>query len=571
MAIGKKRSGQHRVIGQASDSAKAEKKRIAAQLAQKSAQENIAANRQLETARAHAATPGKANAQLTHASLISAPTPSRLKDRQKHDREMQTERLEHDSAESKLAREHSASESKLGREHQSSESKLQREHSARMQDASLWNQRQMQDRSLRSQEKQNAAERELRTQLKERDIEAQTARDAALHGYNLERDKNLHTQNLERDEQRHGYDLERNAALHSQNLTRDAAQHTQNLERDKGKYDHDINIYDIKAKKDLENWYRQQEYAEQKRIEAENRRYGIPDDANLSNEDRAKIINGTHTFDYSPKAQQEIKELEDEIVELELDETYSDEEKNELYAQIRERIAKIPKTAIVERNDSSTVFNRNTFKDDSGRIFTVDGKLIYNPADAEQKKAEQDVRRNDLRAKQYQDVILKLEQGKKVTQMVKVPGELNPKAVTVMQPYTAEEKQAILQQLFPDFHPKTEEPKPAESKTEAPMLNPLQFILGGGTPPNPMAAGGSGAQPPSVPPTPTPAPTQEAVQATLPKGFTALPPNGKGEIKILDSKGKTTQMVDSRGIMWEIIYDQSGRPIGKRRVQQPNQ
>lgn len=502
MAIGKKRSGQHRVIGQASDSAKAEKKRIAAQLAQKSAQENIAANRQLETARAHAATPGKANAQLTHASLISAPTPSRLKDRQKHDREMQAERLAHAASESKLQREHSASESKLGREHQSSESKLQREHSARMQDASLWNQRQMQDRSLRSQEKQNAAERELRTQLKERDIEAQTARDAALHGYNLERDKNLHTQNL----------------------ARDAAQHTQNLERDKGKYDHDINIFDIKAKKDLENWYRQQEYAEQKRIDAENRRYGIPDDANLSNEDRAKIINGTHSLGYSPKAQQEIKELEDEIVELELDETYSDEEKNELYAQIRERIAKIPKTAIVERNDSSTVFNRNTFKDDSGRIFTTEGRLVYDPADAEQKKAEQDMRRNDLRAKQYQDVILKLEQGKKVTQMV--PDETGkPKAVTVMEPYTAEEKQAILQQLFPDFHPKTEEP---------------------------MAA-------------------QKAVQATLPKGFTALPPNGKGEIKILDPTGKATQMVDSRGIMWEIIYDQSGRPIGKRRIQQPNQ
>lgn len=502
MAIGKKRSGQHRVIGQASDSAKAEKKRIAAQLAQKAAQENIAANRQLETARAHAATPGKANAQLTHASLISAPTPSRLKDRQKHDREMQAERLAHAASESQLQREHSASESKLGREHQSSESKLQREHSARMQ-----------DRSLRSQEKQNAAERELRTQLKERDIEAQTARDAAFHGYNLERDRNLHKQNLERDEQRHGYDLERNAALHSQNL-----------ERDKGKYDHDINIFDIKAKKDLENWYRQQEYAEQKRIEAENRRYGIPDDANLSNEDRAKIINGTHSLGYSPKAQQEIKELEDEIVELELDETYSDEEKNELYAQIRERIAKIPKTAIVERNDSSTVFNRNTFKDDSGRIFTTEGRLVYDPVDAEQKKAEQDMRRNDLRAKQYQDVILKLEQGKKVTQMV-TDETGKPKAVTVMEPYTAEEKQAILQQLFPDFHPKTEEP---------------------------MAA-------------------QKAVQATPPKGFTALPPNDKGEIKILDSTGKATQMVDSRGIMWEIIYDQSRRPIGKRRIQQPNQ
>jgi hypothetical protein len=104
-------------------------------------------------------------------------------------------------------------------------------------------------------------------------------------------------------------------------------------------------------------------------------------------------------------------------------------------------------------------------------------------------------------------------------------------------------------------------------------VNPVTGMLEvafNGAPTNPMA-GGSEARPPSVAPTPTPAPTQEAVQATLPKGFTALPPNGKGEIKILDSTGKTTQMVDSRGIMWEIIYDQSGKPIGKRRVQQPNQ
>jgi YD repeat-containing protein len=50
-----------------------------------------------------------------------------------------------------------------------------------------------------------------------------------------------------------------------------------------------------------------------------------------------------------------------------------------------------------------------------------------------------------------------------------------------------------------------------------------------------------------------------------------MPPNEKGESAIVDSTGNAIGYVDAQGVMWEIIYDQNRRPIGKRRIQQPNQ
>ena len=136
--------------------------------------------------------------------------------------------------------------------------------------------------------------------------------------------------------------------------------------------------------------------------------------------------------------------------------------------------------------------------------------------------------------------------------------------------------------------------KPLESETDAPMLNPLHFILGG-APTNPMAT------PISMPaPTPTPTPTPktpppmpdptifsqtlspigipltgfmngpvseppniEAIQASLPEGMAVLPPNKNGQFFIIDSTGHAIGFVDAQGVKWKIIYDQNGKPMGK--------
>jgi hypothetical protein len=66
-------------------------------------------------------------------------------------------------------------------------------------------------------------------------------------------------------------------------------------------------------------------------------------------------------------------------------------------------------------------------------------------------------------------------------------------------------------------------------------------------------------------------PNIEAIQASLPEGMAVLPSNKNGQFFIIDSTGKKMGFVDALGRKWKIIYDQSGKPIGKRRVQQPNQ
>lgn len=527
MAIGKKRSGQHRVIGQASDSAKAEKKRIAAQLAQKAAQENIAANRQLETARAHAATPGRADAQLTRAQLISAPTPSRLKDRQKHDREMQAEKLAH-----------SASESKLAREHQSAENRLARENQLHMQDISLWNQRQMNTERLNQQNRQAELDREFREKLNERGIAAQKERDAALHGYNKERDE----------------------ANRAHDKAMKEAQIAAQKERDKTLHSYDMEKDEERRKSDLANRYLILDYEEQQRIDAENAQYGIPKDSGISAEDRAKIINskGAYKFEWSRTKEEEdkIKGYEEQINSPKA----TEEDKARLRRELDEYKAAHPpkgkavETPVEERAPQTTVIGGVTYMNNNGKwepvqtpkqeapvptepqiITREDGtKWLGNgkggftpytdPKDAARQKYMQDLLKKEVALKEKDD-------------------EGNAKTRPLTPQEIAEEMARYDEVVLGK--------KKTSSVTQ--RVNPvtgLMEVAFNGAPTNPMA-GGSEAQPPSVAPTPTP------------ENTAVMPPNEKGESAIIDSTGNAIGYVDAQGVKWKIIYGQNGKPMGK--------
>ena len=336
MAIGKRSSGSRRAIGAESDAAKAEKKRIAVQLAQKAAQENIAANRQLETARAHAATPGRADAQLTRAQLISAPTPSRLKNRQKHDREMQAERLAHTSDENKLAREHSASESKLNRDHQ-----------LHMQDISLWNQRFMNTERLNADKEANRERNASLGRMREIDAKKAAAGNAARLQIEAQRGKNKLT-------------LEQQKGMFGAG-------------RDAAKYKHELEKLGIKNENDLAKWYRQQEYEEQQRIEAENAQYGIPKNSGISAEDRAKFINGKGAYKYefgrTEKDEEQIKAMEEALYSPDATESDKVEIAHELeiFKEEHPPVGRAVKVPVEERAPQTTVIGGVTYMNNNGK------------------------------------------------------------------------------------------------------------------------------------------------------------------------------------------------------------
>lgn len=517
MAIGKKRSGQHRVIGQASDSAKAEKKRIAAQLAQKSAQENIAGNRQLDTTRAQAATPGKANAQLTHASLIGAPTPSRLKDRQKHEKAMQTERLAHTSAENKASR-----------EHQASENRLQREHSARMQDASLENQRFLSSERINADRAVNRERNDSLERIREIDAKKTAAQNASR--LSMEELKGRNTLALEAQKGRDRLALEQQKGMFSAG-------------RDAAKYRHDLEVLGIKAEDELAKWYRQQEFEEQQKIAAENRKYGIPDDADISVEDRAKIINGKGKYEYfygrTPDEEAQIRAFQEQLANPAADKLDKQVIKHQMEAYMLEH----PLRGMAKESSESLMPPRT---ENIGGVNYMLNNGRWEPVQQPPQGAP------------TQPQIVTLEDGSRwkgngkggFSPYVDANTEMRNKYLeSLLRETVTEEQEAgvdkktVKRNLTPEEIRKRLETfdavmggkKPAEPTTKIgvnPQTGLLDVLMNGGTPPNPLAAGGSPVQPPSAAP---------------------------------------VVRTDSRGVRWEIVFDQNGKPIGKRPVQHPNQ
>ena len=500
MAIGKKSSGSRRAIGAESDAAKAEKKRLAAQLAQKAAQENIAANRQLESARAHAATPGRADAQLTRAQLISAPTPSRLKDRQRHDREMQAERLAHSASESKLAREHSASESKLNRDHQ-----------LHMQDISLWNQRFMNTERLNADKEANRERNASLERMREIDAKKAAAGNAAR--LQIEAQKGQNAIALEAQRGKNKLTLEQQKGLFGAG-------------RDAAKYRHELEKLGIKNENDLAKWYRQQEYEEQQRIDAEDMQHGIPVNSGISPEDRAKIINGkgAYKFEWSrtKKEEDDIKHYEEQINSPKA----TEEDRRRLQKKLDEYKAAHPakgkavETPVEEREPQTTVINGVTYMNNNGRWEMVQTPKQEAPVPTEPQ-------------------IITREDGTKWLGNGK--GGFTP--------YT-DPKDAARQKYMQDLLKAEEMARYDEvvlgKKNTPPItqrVNPvtgLMEVAFNGAPTNPMA-------------TPTPTPETTVV----------MPPNEKGESAIVDSTGNAIGYVDAQGAKWKIIYGKDGRPIGK--------
>lgn len=240
------------------------------------------------------------------------------------------------------------------------------------------------------------------------------------------------------------------------------------------------------------------------------------------------IAAGTHEYGYSPEVQREYDRLQREYDEGLQKGRYiagSDDERR-FMEDMERKIAALPKT-LVPRNDPEGTFKRNTFTDAQGRIFTTDGKLMYNPADAEQKRMEFQQRQMDAEEKRYIDAALKLEQGYDSTleSVDEATGET--KYNKVRKSYSQEQKDDILKRLFPN-----RSVAPPTAQQASPFQQALQNWLK-----DPL---GTGAQP-----APT---TQPAAQQ---------PQQAQPVIR-----------QDSQGVSWEIVFDANGKPIGKRRVRQ---
>ena len=157
---------------------------------------------------------------------------------------------------------------------------------------------------------------------------------------------------------------------------------------------------------------------------------------------------GTHEWGYSPETQKQIAQLREDYNKAVADGTMSEDDKIWAKRQMEKQIAALPMQA-VPRSDAEGVFRQNTYTDDGGRIFSRDGKLLYDPGTAEQRKMEYQMKMHDAEEKRYQDALLKLEQGHKTTQESEdMAGVKTYKDIIV--PYTDEQKQAILQRIFPN-------------------------------------------------------------------------------------------------------------------------
>lgn len=274
------------------------------------------------------------------------------------------------------------------------------------------------------------------------------------------------------------------------------------------------------------------------------RRHGI-----LRQERDADLIAaGTHEYGYSPEVQREYDRLQREYDEGLQSGRYlagSDDERR-FMDEMERQIAALPKT-VVPRNDPEGMFKRNTFTDEQGRIFTTDGKLMYNPADAETRRMGFQQKQMDAEEKRYIDAVMKLQQGYRTSEPVYKMDELGEKPIidengnpivekwnSAYKPYTEEQQDAILRRLFPNRFanvqpaPTAQQPSPFQQALQNWLKNPL----------------GTGAQP-AQPTQPAPTAQQPAAQP--------------------ESQTQPVIRQDSQGVSWEIVFDENGKPIGKRR------
>ena len=173
------------------------------------------------------------------------------------------------------------------------------------------------------------------------------------------------------------------------------------------------------------------------------------------------IAAGTHEYGFSPEVQRQADKLQKEYDEGLASGNWTEDEQAQFKAQLDQQLAALPKT-LVQRKDPEGLFRNNTFTDEQGRIFSTDGKLLYNPAEAETRQREYQMKMQDMEDKRYMDALMKLEQGYRTSEPIYKVNELgeavkdangNPvidKYNSSIKPYTDEQKQAILQKLFPN-------------------------------------------------------------------------------------------------------------------------
>lgn len=183
--------------------------------------------------------------------------------------------------------------------------------------------------------------------------------------------------------------------------------------------------------------------------------------------DEDRIDAGTHEYGYSPDAQRQIDAINKEYNDAAASGRFTPEQLAELKKAQENEIANIPKS-VVRRKDPEGQFKNNTFTDENGRVWSTDGKLMYNPADAETRQREYQLKRQDMEDKRYMDAMMKLEQGYRQTQESEdMSGQKIYKDVIV--PYTDEQKKAILQRLFPNRFAPVEQPTDTQEQTAQPQ------------------------------------------------------------------------------------------------------
>lgn len=270
--------------------------------------------------------------------------------------------------------------------------------------------------------------------------------------------------------------------------------------------------------------------------------------------DADRIAAGTHEYGYSPEVQREYDRLQREYDEGLQKGRYlagSDDERR-FMEDMERKIAALPKT-LVPRNDSEGMFKRNTYTDEQGRIFTTDGKLVYNPADADTRRMEFQQKQMDAMRSAADKLYTELKKPRKVTRMVDGSPEV------MFEERSDEEVMRIMQEQYPQLFPAPPAQPAPTAQPPSPFQQALQNWLK-----NPL---GTGAQPAAQP-----APTAQPPAASAPAAQTAPPaqpaPTAQQPAAQPESQAQPVIRQDSQGVNWEIVFDANGKPIGKRRVRQ---
>ena len=218
------------------------------------------------------------------------------------------------------------------------------------------------------------------------------------------------------------------------------------------------------------------------------------------------IAAGTHEYGYSPEAQREYDRIVKEYNDGRGTRFKVGSPEDEQFMAERDRqIAALPKT-LVQRKDPEGLFRNNTFTDEQGRIFTTDGKLMYNPADAETRRMEFQQRQMDTMRSAADRLYTELKKPRKITHMVDDGyGETKPEAM--FEERSDDEVMRIMQERYPQLFP-----APPPSPFQQALQNWLKAPLG------------TGAQPAAQPaPGTAQAQAREPAQRPAAQGLTTLP------------------------------------------------